>query len=264
MKIITLTLCLIWGAVGLSAERNQTWTVDQSLARLRDGNDRFVNGKPSRRDSGEHRRREVSGGQTPYACIITCSDSRVPPEQIFDAGLGDLFVIRVAGNVTSREIVASADYAVDHLSCPVIVVMGHSNCGAVGAALAETAYPEPVNSLIEHIRPSVSACEAKGYDGSSLYDGVIRENARVGAMSLLSGSRAIEEAVTCGRCIVLSAVYDITSGVVHWQSQVAAPTQEAVQAEQLMNKNSKPSEPAPEPVIQETRRTPIASSKSRH
>ncbi len=264
MKIITLVLWLIWGAAGFAAEPSKTWTVDQSLARLRDGNARFVSGNPDRWDSGENRRREAAGGQTPYACIVTCSDSRVPPEQIFDAGLGDLFVIRVAGNVTSPEIVASADYAVDHLSCPVIVVMGHSNCGAVSAALAETAYPEPVNSLIEHIRPSVSACEAKGYDGSSLYDGVIRENARVGAMSLLSGSRAIEEAVTRGRCIVLSAVYDLASGVVHWQSQVAAPTQEAVQVEQLSNKDSKLSEPAPEPIIQETMRTRIASSKSRH
>jgi carbonic anhydrase len=206
-----------WASGGSSA-----WSSEDALGRLQSGNERFVEGKPNRWNAGEARREKLSAGQQPYACVITCSDSRVPPELIFDTGLGELFTIRMAGNVVTPEVVASADYAVGHLNCPVVVVMGHSNCGAVGAAMAESEYPEPLNTLIEQIRPSVDACHQKGYYDDDLYEAVIRENARSGAQALLSGSREIEEAVAQGRCVVLSAVYDLSTGEVSWQSQMQA------------------------------------------
>jgi carbonic anhydrase len=219
-----LPILLIVYATAIAGDHSQTWTAEESLTKLRKGNERFINGKPNVWDSGSAKREQLTAGQTPFACVITCSDSRVPPEQIFDTGLGDLFVIRVAGNVASREVIASADYAVGHLHCPVVVVMGHTSCGAVGAALSENEFPEPLNTLVDEIRPAVAACEMKGYDDESLYDGAIKENAWISASALLSGSLSIEDAVAEGNCVVLSAVYDIATGVVNWQSQMGAAT----------------------------------------
>lgn len=265
MKKLYLLLLLI-ATTGLASDRGPAFTVDQSLEKLRNGNKRFVDGKPNRWNSGEKKRQELSSGQTPYACIITCADSRVPPEQIFDASLGELFVIRVAGNVTPPDVIASADYAVGHLNCPVVVVMGHTKCGAVGAALSETNFPEPLNSLVEEIRPSVYACERKGYEGESLYEGAIKENARAGAAALLSGSRDIEDAVASGHCTVLSAVYDIESGIVDWQSQMGNVAWDNPQHQNSVvpgvHKNES-SHDAPAPDQQATRKS-VSSTKRKH
>ncbi len=244
----TLVLLIVFSfTVAFASEETQTWTADQAMSKLQKGNERFVKGKPNVWDSGETKREHLAAGQTPYACIITCSDSRVPPEQIFDAGLGELFVIRVAGNVTSKEVVASADYAVGHLHCPVVVVMGHSKCGAVGAALAETDFPEPLNTLVKEIRPNVDACQAKGYGADDLYAGAIKENARAGASTLLAGSLSIEQAVADGKCVVLSSVYDIETGEVSWQSQMGAVVLKQV-------------EPAPAPVAEAPKLAPTESA----
>lgn len=265
MKYVYLLVLLLSTAVTAS-EKSAPYTPSQSLAKLRDGNDRFVKGQPARWNSGDARRQELSASQSPYACIITCSDSRVPPEQIFDAGLGELFVIRVAGNVTPPEVIASADYAVGHLHCPVVVVMGHTKCGAVAAALTATELSEPLKTLVEEIRPSVEACESKGYDEESLYAGAIKENARTGANSMLSGSRHIEEAVAEGHCVVLSAVYDIETGSVEWQSQMtniawnAKSAQTAPTAE--LEHESTTSEP--QNTHQQTTRQSVSSTKKRH
>ncbi|MBK6766456.1 MAG: carbonic anhydrase [bacterium] len=261
--ILLLAYCL----AALASDKPPVHTVSKSLEKLRDGNERFVKGQPARWNSGDARRQELSGGQTPYACVITCADSRVPPEQIFDAGLGELFVIRVAGNVTPPEVIASADYAVGHLHCPVVVVMGHTKCGAVAAALTATEFAEPLKTLIDGIRPSVEACEHKGYDGESLYAGTIKENARSGAMSLLSGSRHIEEAVAEGHCTVLSAVYDIETGGVEWQSQMVNIAWNAPQKEHAPDEVKHEPEPrsaeAPE-AHQQTTRQSVSSTKKRH
>lgn len=206
----------------IGVEHSAQLTVGQALDKLQGGNQRFVKGKPNVWDSGSAKREKLAAGQSPYACIISCADSRVPPEQVFDASLGELFVIRVAGNVTPREVVASADYAVGHLGCPVVVVMGHTKCGAVAAALADSDFNEPLNSLVDEIRPSVDACHLKGYGSDDLYEGAIKENARAGAAELVAGSRAIEQAISAGTCVVLSAVYDIESGEVKWQTQFSA------------------------------------------
>ncbi len=213
---------LIAFTASIAGDHTQVWSVDQAMTKLQNGNQRFVIGKPNVWDSGSARRETLTAGQTPYACVITCADSRVPPEQIFDSGLGELFVIRVAGNVTPVEVLASADYAVGHFGCPVVVVMGHTKCGAVSAALSDTDFPEPLNTLVNEIRPSVDACLSKGYTDDEIYDGAIKENARAGAASLISGSRSIEQAVAAGNCVVLSAVYDMGTGAVIWQSQTGA------------------------------------------
>ncbi|MCB1059412.1 MAG: carbonic anhydrase [Calditrichaeota bacterium] len=247
-----LPVLLVFSAAALAGDHAQTCTVDEALSNLRKGNERFVKGKPNVWDSGSAKREHLTAGQTPYACVITCSDSRVPPEQIFDAGLGELFVIRVAGNVASKEVVASADYAVGHLHCPVVIVMGHTNCGAVGAALSDSDFPEPLNTLIEEIRPSVEACESKGYGSENLYAGAIKENARNSAAALLSGSLSIEQAVADGECVVLSAVYDLATGAVQWQSQMGAAKIAQVEpkkeAKPKVTHEPKPAEPTHESV----------------
>lgn len=237
-----ITCLLLLPALAWASDPNSPWTIDQAMENLVRGNERFVKGKPNVWDSGAAKRERLSSGQTPYACVITCSDSRVPPEQIFDSGLGELFVIRVAGNVTPVEVLASADYAVGHLHCPVVVVLGHTKCGAVSAALSESEFSEPLNSLVDEIRPHVESCQTKGYGSDDLFNGVIKENARAGASKLLSGSRTIEQAVSTGQCTVMSAVYDIESGEVSWQSQLGAvaikrPTREAAPDEALEVKN---------------------------
>ncbi|MCB9365934.1 MAG: carbonic anhydrase [Calditrichaeota bacterium] len=264
MQKLIIACGLLFAITAHASDSGPVWTAEKSMRLLRDGNARFVSGKPNRWNSGEKRRQELTGGQTPYACIIACADSRVPPEQIFDCGLGELFVIRVAGNVTPVEVVASADYAVGHLHCPVVVVMGHTRCGAVGAALSDSDFLEPLKSLIGEIEPSVAACESKGYEAEALYDGAIRENARNGAMSLLAGSRAIDEAVAAGECVVLSAVYDIESGEVNWLSQVTAPQEEPAKSLHAESKPTEHKEQTAEHPVQEATRKSISTTKSRH
>jgi carbonic anhydrase len=211
--------------IAQAGEPGPAYDRDAVLARLRDGNARFAASHSESGSVSAEKREELAvGGQHPLACIITCSDSRVPPEILFDQSLGDLFVIRLAGNVVSPEATASAEYAVEHLHVPVVVVLGHSNCGAVRAALDagnhETA--GPMGELLAYIRPALDAVKAKGFVEAEWYTATINENARRGAEELLRGSRVIDEAAQAGRVTVLSAVYDLHDGTVHWQMQLLA------------------------------------------
>lgn len=258
------TASLVFGSGNTSV-----WTSQSALENLQNGNERFISGKPKVWDSGAAAREKLSTGQSPYACVITCSDSRVPPEEIFDTGLGELFVIRVAGNVTPADVVASADYAVGHLNCPVVVVMGHTRCGAVGAALSESEFAEPLNSLITQIKPHAEACQAKGYAPEEIFAGVVKENARAGAVHLLAGSRAIEQAVMDGKCVVLSAVYDIETGVVDWQSQLGKAdvksSKELISTKQLQKPISSTNRDGHDSEADKTQTArSTASSKARH
>src|SRR6187431_3008657 len=120
----------------MSIERHPDYTAEQALTRLKDGNERFVNGQARFPTVQKEILADLALGQSPYATILGCSDSRVPPELIFDAGFGELFIIRVAGNVVSPEVIGTLQYAGVHLRTPLFVVLGHDGCGAVDAALA--------------------------------------------------------------------------------------------------------------------------------
>lgn len=175
---------------------------EDALERLIEGNRRYVSGEMNTADvSVEARERTVREGQSPYAAIVSCSDSRVIPEAIFSAGIGELFVIRVAGNVIGPFELGSAEYAVDHLGTRLVVVLGHTHCGAVGAALsghAEGAVAAIVNGIKAAIgdeRDENAAC---------------RLNALFGARTVREGLSAFTE---CG-LKVLAAVYDTASGKV--------------------------------------------------
>lgn len=133
-------------------------TPEQALKRLQEGNKRFVNEALLHPDRTHERRQSLTEGQFPYAVIVTCSDSRVVPEVIFDEGLGDLFVIRVAGNVIGSTEVESVLYAVDHLDPSIIVVMGHENCGAVGAVVQ--GHTHDIEAIAAFIEPSVQKAKS--------------------------------------------------------------------------------------------------------
>ena len=137
-----------------------SYTADEALARLIAGNDRFVRGEARFPTVQKEVLAELAKGQRPYATIVGCSDSRVPPELIFDAGFGELFIIRVAGNVISPEVMGTVQYAGVHLRTPLFVVLGHDGCGAVGAALAVrdgAQEPSRIALLLENILPGLSA-----------------------------------------------------------------------------------------------------------
>lgn len=130
------------------------------MQKLIDGNKRYVEGKFIHPNQSAERRMELSKDQNPFAVILSCSDSRVPPEIIFDQGIGDLFIIRVAGNIISNEVLGSIEYAVEHLDVGLVVVLGHERCGVVSAAVAGGEVHKHISSLVEAILPAVKTAES--------------------------------------------------------------------------------------------------------
>lgn len=184
-------------------------TIQDVLKRLEDGNARFVTDKLEGNLQDGERRDSLTGGQSPYAIILSCADSRVVPELAFDAGLGEIFVIRVAGNVANTSSIASIEYAVAHLGTPVIVVLGHQSCGAVTAAVGGGDNGYNLNHLLSHITPAISASE----DGADIND-IVRKNAELNAEDLKTRSAIIRDAVDSGKVKIVPAYYNLDSGKV--------------------------------------------------
>ncbi len=182
-------------------------TSEQVLSRLQEGNDRFVADKLDGKLQNSARRGELTSAQDPYAIVLSCADSRVVPELAFDTGLGEIFVVRVAGNIANTSSVASIEYAVAHIGSPVIVVLGHESCGAVTAALQGGDNGHNLNHLVSHIVPAIASAP----DGSSVND-VVKENARLTARELQDRSPIIRKAVEEGKVKVVPAFYNLHSG----------------------------------------------------
>lgn len=184
--------------------------MDKSLAkqRLIDGNKRFIEDKNEGKLQDSSRRSEVVGGQSPFAIILSCADSRVVPELVFDTGIGELFVIRVAGNVANTSSIASIEYAVAHLGSKLIVVLGHESCGAVTAAAAGGDNGHNLNHLLSHVTPAVAAC--KGADVNT----IVKKNAELNAQDLITRSSIIGEAVKSGAVDIVPGYYNFNSGKV--------------------------------------------------
>ncbi len=181
------------------------------IQRLKDGNDRFVADKLDGKLQDSSRRDNLTGGQHPYAIILSCADSRVVPELAFDAGLGELFVVRVAGNVANTSSIASIEYAVAHIGSPVLVVLGHQSCGAVTAAITGGNNGYNLNHLLSHIQPALAACPKD----AGIND-VVRKNAELTVEDLKSRSAIIKGAVDSGKLQVLPAYYHLDSGRVEY------------------------------------------------
>jgi len=194
----------------------------EALERLRLGNQRFASGLRSQRDvSGEARRTELLAGQNPSAIILGCSDSRVPAEMVFDQGLGDLFVIRVAGNIVAPSQVGSVEFAAELFRTALVVVLGHSQCGAVLATLEELERPTEarspnLRSIVDQIRPSVEALLDKSLNQSpeELMRRAVRANIRASANHLRHGSEILERLIGRGELLVVGAEYSLESGIV--------------------------------------------------
>lgn len=182
---------------------------------LIDGNVRFNTGNLLNKDLGTERREELTKGQKPFAIILSCSDSRVPPELIFDQALGDLFVVRVAGNVLDPITLGSVEYAVEHLRSPYLLVLGHEKCGAVTAAVKGGETPGDIGSIVEKIEPAVSKAKTSGSTGDQLIEKSIDLNVD-NVIAELDKSSIIKEAIESGKLAVEGAKYHLDSGKVQW------------------------------------------------
>lgn len=193
-----------------------------ALAALREGNRRFV-AELREPNPVRTRRRELPAGQEPLAIILGCSDARVPAEIVFDQGLGDLFVIRVAGNIVAPSQVGSVEFAAAAFGTRLVVVLGHSNCGAIHATLEQLARPSRdqspnLRSIVNRIRPAVESLIERntGADRDALVQLAVRANIRVSADHLRHGSEVLEQAIAKDGLLVVGAEYSLESGVVEF------------------------------------------------
>lgn len=197
-------------------------SAQHALERLRDGNRRFTSDLRSPDTlASQRRRREVAAGQEPFAIILGCSDSRVPAEMVFDQGLGDLFVIRVAGNIVAPSQIGSIEFAAERFGTRLVVVLGHSNCGAVLATLEELGRPSAdqsrnLRSIVDRIRPSVETLLGTelGHDPETLVREAVRANIRASRDQLRHGSEILEQLIENDRLLVVGAEYSLETGVV--------------------------------------------------
>jgi carbonic anhydrase len=193
-----------------------------ALARLRAGNSRFVaNRSTASAVLHPERRAELVAGQAPFAIVLGCSDSRVPAELVFDQGFGDLFVIRVAGNIVAPSQIGSVEFAASRFGTRLVVVMGHSQCGAVQAALEEvlghpTAESRNLRSIVDRIRPALDILLSgrPGADPDALMRDAVRANVRASVSHLTHGSALLEQLVAHQGLVVVGAEYSLESGVV--------------------------------------------------
>jgi len=189
----------------------------EALARLKAGNQRFIAGKLQHPHQNPKRRAELITGQRPFAIVLGCADSRTSPEVLFDQGLGDLFVVRVAGNILDNHVLGSIEYAVEHLGAQLIVVLGHQHCGAVQAAKetldSKAEAPAHINSLVTAIQPAVEA--TRGAD----VEATIKANVENVVQSLRSSEPVLKKEVEAGAITVLGAYYDLDTGAVAFSEE---------------------------------------------
>lgn len=180
----------------------------EALNRLNKGNLHFVSDNLERRHQDSIRKKELTKGQNPFAIILSCADSRVVPELAFDAGLGELFVVRVAGNVANTSSIASIEYAVANLGVKLIVIMGHGSCGAVAAAIDGGDAGPNLNQLVALIQPAVNQSSDKEVNT------VVKENVKITSKSLVEKSAIISSAVNKKELQIVTAFYNLESGAV--------------------------------------------------
>ena len=186
----------------------------EALNKLLTGNQRFVRGERAPQNF-INRRQELLAGQQPFAIVLGCSDSRVPPELLFDQGLGDIFVVRTAGQVLEATSIASIEYAVDHLHVPLLVILGHDNCGGVTAAVNHEGRGEGnIGVLFSKIVPSMERARQMAIPEAEFIEAVTDLNLDTLADQLFAESTIVREAVTQGRCRVVGAKYFLASGQV--------------------------------------------------
>lgn len=196
---------------------------ETALERLREGNRRFVSDRSGNTPTGQTRRRELAAGQEPFAIILGCSDSRVPAEIVFDQGLGDLFVIRVAGNIVAPSQVGSVEFAAERYGTRLVVVLGHSQCGAILATLEELQRPTEnqsrnLRSIVDRVRPSVEDLLGTHlrHDADALVRHAVQANVRASVDHLRRGSEVLEQLIQSNGLRVVGAEYSLETGIVEY------------------------------------------------
>jgi carbonic anhydrase len=193
-----------------SVEAKQNLTPDSAIEQLMQGNKRFASQKTKQPNRGSFRLREVAKGQNPFAAILGCADSRVPAEIVFDQGLGDLFVVRVAGNVATPEEIGSLEFGTLVLGAKTVLVLGHSACGAVKATIDNKPVPGKIGSILEQIKPAVAA--SKGQSGDTLKNVTIANIKS--QIAVLKTSPVITDLITAGKLKIIGGFYDLDTGIV--------------------------------------------------
>lgn len=213
--IATFTLLIVFSPASLSHSQNteEKITPDSVLAELRLGNGHHVAHRYQHPHETLERRRQLVSGQHPHAEILSCSDSRVPPEIVFDQGLGDLFIVRVAGNVATDTEIGSLEYGAEHLHIPLLVVLGHESCGAVTAAVQGGPPEGHITTLVSLITPAVE--KSRGMSGDPVANAV-RMNVEMVVKQLRTSTPILSELVAHGKLKIVGAVYSIETGSVTW------------------------------------------------
>jgi len=217
VTLIALAVAVLTGSLARAAETRLT--PDLVLKRLREGNARYLTGisKHARIDI-ERRVETAKRGQKPYSTVLACSDSRVPTEVVFDQGFAEVFVVRVAGNVCDTAELASVEYGVEYLGTPLVVVLGHTQCGAVLAAVADKPLAGSLPKLVEMIRPAVEKArrDKPELKGDVLIELAIRDNVLQSMAELLRRSQVIRDKLKSGEIKVVGAVRNLRTGKVEW------------------------------------------------
>jgi carbonic anhydrase len=228
---VLIAIFLLSGATTTLAKTTSTVSADAALKMLQDGNARFVSGPVKRLNQGAAQRKlTAEKGQQPFAVVLSCADSRVPVEVLFDRGIGDIFVVRDAGNIATITDIGSIEYAVDHLGSPLVVVLGHSKCGAVTAAVAGGEAPPNIKAIVDTIAPAVTAAKNANPDksGDALVPAAITANVWQALADIYKNSPMLREKAKDGKIKLVGAVYDLNSGKINWmgphpqQSQLVA------------------------------------------
>jgi carbonic anhydrase len=188
---------------------------DEALSKLLDGNKRFISGSLATKDTGDAKRKELLKAQHPYAIVVTCSDSQAAPEIIFDQQLGDIFVVRSAGNVLDPISVGSIEYAAEHLHAPLLIILGHDKCDAVSAAVeAKEKTEDNIWTILRKILPAVKKATARGGTKVDILNSAIRENVLLQQKYLLRKSPAVKKLIASGDLKVVAGIFHIESGAV--------------------------------------------------
>ena len=200
--------------VSYANDEIENLSAQDALTKLKKGNERFVEQKLKHPDIGKQRRKEMIKGQHPFVAILSCSDSRVPPEIIFDQGLGDIFEIRNAGNVLNKHVIGSIEYAVMHCGVKLVVIMGHQDCGAINATLSGVSETKYIQALEDSIKPAVEKCILNGEEVNS--DNVVKAHIMQDIEELFEEDKELLEYMKKHNVQLVPAYYHIDSGKVEF------------------------------------------------
>ncbi|MCY9667593.1 carbonic anhydrase [Paenibacillus alginolyticus] len=212
--LLSNTGCRSLNQPAFSVKIKQEMNPAQSIRHLEEGNQRFVTGHLAEKHVIKNRKQLISE-QKPVAVVISCSDSRIAPEIVFDQSLGDLFVIRVAGNIVNDDVIGSVQYAVDHLHVPLVLVLGHENCGAVIEALQRRKHPAYLQSIVNKIEPAAEKAISAGITETDIIDRAVIENVKMVEDELHEHS-ALNEKLVNGDLKIIGGEYHLESGKVTW------------------------------------------------